>query len=169
MPPKGMPQPSGVERQRTVEWIDRALDVARSRPTPKNGLVRRLTVAQYRNTLRELLLLDDDLTEILPPDAISKDGFVNNKETLQLSPLLLEAYFEIAEEALLFGAFGRDVGERPGKQGLASARRVEGPGAQPVPSATRIRARPDRPGQVRAKYAKVSASLNFGKCASLIS
>ena len=29
---------------------------------PKNGGVRRLTVAQYRNTLRELLLLEEDLT-----------------------------------------------------------------------------------------------------------
>ena len=100
MPPKGQPQPSSADRQRMVEWVAHALDVARSRPTPKNGLVRRLTVAQYRNTLRELLKLDDDLTEALPPDAVSSDGFVNNKETLQLSPLLLEAYFEIAEEAL---------------------------------------------------------------------
>lgn len=100
MPPKGQPQPSSADRQRMVEWVNHALDVARSRPTPKNGLVRRLTVAQYRNTLRELLKLDDDLTEALPPDAVSSDGFVNNKETLQLSPLLLEAYFEIAEEAL---------------------------------------------------------------------
>ncbi|MEZ5402572.1 MAG: DUF1592 domain-containing protein [Bryobacteraceae bacterium] len=100
MPPKGMPRPAEADRERTVAWIDRALDTARSRPAPKNGLVRRLTVAQYRNTLRELLGLDDDFTEILPPDAISKEGFVNNTETLQLSPLLLEAYFEIAEDAL---------------------------------------------------------------------
>ena len=56
--------------------------------------------AQYRNTLRELLLLNEDVADILPPDAISRDGFVNNKETLQLSPLLLEAYFDIAEKAL---------------------------------------------------------------------
>ena len=100
MPPKGAPQPVDADRQRMVEWITQALDVARSRPTPKNGIVRRLTVAQYRNTLRQLLLLDDDLTDILPPDAVSKDGFVNNAETLQLSPLLMEAYFEIADEAL---------------------------------------------------------------------
>ena len=100
MPPKGLPQPDGAERQRAVDWITQALDVARLRPSPKNGIARRLTVSQYRNTLRELLLLDDDLTETLPPDAISKDGFVNNTETLQLSPLLMEAYFEIAEEAL---------------------------------------------------------------------
>ncbi len=100
MPPKGLPQPGAAERGEIVEWVTRALDVARSRPGPKNGLVRRLTVSQYRNTLRDLLRLDDDLTEALPPDAISKDGFVNNKDTLQLSPLLLEAYLETAEEAL---------------------------------------------------------------------
>ena len=101
MPPKGTPQPSGAERQRMAEWITQALDFARSRPVPKNGIVRRLTVSQYRNTLRQLLLLDDDLTDILPPDGVSKDGFVNNAEVLQLSPLLMEAYFEIAEEALV--------------------------------------------------------------------
>ncbi len=100
MPPKGAPQPADAERQRVVEWITQGLHVARSRPTPKNGIVRRLTVSQYRNTLRELLLLDDDLTDILPPDAVSKDGFVNNAETLQTSPLLMEAYLEISEEAL---------------------------------------------------------------------
>lgn len=100
MPPKGAPQPSAGDREQMTEWITRALEVARSRPVPKNGSVRRLTVAQYRNTLRDLLLLDDDLAEALPPDAVSKDGFVNNTETLQLSPLLLEAYLEIAEEAL---------------------------------------------------------------------
>ena len=93
MPPKGMPQPTSAERQRMVEWIGNALEVARLRPAPKNGLVRRLTVSQYRNTLRELLLLDDDLTGGLPPDAVSKDGFVNNKDTLQLSPLLTEVLF----------------------------------------------------------------------------
>ncbi|MBM3786042.1 MAG: DUF1587 domain-containing protein, partial [Acidobacteria bacterium] len=100
MPPKGMPQPTEAERKEMVEWTTRALSIARSRPTPKNGLVRRLTISQYRNTLRELLQLEDDLTESLPPEAVSKDGFVNNKETLQLNPLLTESYFEIAEEAL---------------------------------------------------------------------
>jgi mono/diheme cytochrome c family protein len=100
MPPKGLPQPSAEDRAKVAEWIGNALEVARLRPAPKNGLVRRLTVAQYRNTLRDLLLLDDDLTGGLPPDAVSKDGFVNNKDTLQLSPLLTEAYFEIAEKAL---------------------------------------------------------------------
>ena len=100
MPPKGLPQPTSADRQRLVEWISRSLDFARQRSAPKNGLVRRLTVSQYRNTIRQLLLLEDDLTESLPPDAVSSDGFINNKETLQLSPLQLEGYLEIAEQAL---------------------------------------------------------------------
>jgi hypothetical protein len=100
MPPEDATQPTADERRRAAAWVGQALAAARTRPTPKNGLTRRLTVAQYRNTLRELLQLDDELADVLPPDAVSKDGFVNNKDTLQLSPLLLETYFELAEAAL---------------------------------------------------------------------
>lgn len=100
MPPEGETQPTRDERRQALAAIDVGLHAARTRPTPKNGSVRRLTVAQYRNTLRDLLKLDDDLTDLLPPDAVSRDGFLNNQETLQLSPLLLEAYFTIAERAL---------------------------------------------------------------------
>jgi hypothetical protein len=100
MPPDDSKQPTAAERQRVLEWTEQALKVARSRPTPKNGSVRRLTVAQYRNTLRELLHLEDNLAEALPADAVSRDGFLNNQETLQLSPLLLETYLELADQAL---------------------------------------------------------------------
>jgi hypothetical protein len=100
MPPEDEPQPSAADRVRISEWIAKALDGARKRPMPKNGGARRLTVAQYRDTLHELLQLDEVLTDILPPDAVSRDGFVNNQETLALSPLLIEAYLEIAEKAL---------------------------------------------------------------------
>ena len=100
MPPDEEVQPTAADRKAIDQWITAAINLARSRPTPKNGGARRLTVAQYRNTLRELLLLEEDLTESLPPDAVSRDGFVNNQETLALSPLLLEAYFQIAEKAI---------------------------------------------------------------------
>jgi hypothetical protein len=128
MPPKGMPQPSAADRQRIVDWIDNALEVARLRPAPKNGLVRRLTVAQYRNTLRELLLLDDDLTGGLPPDAVSRDGFLNNKDTLQLSPLLTEAYFEVAENAL-----NRAIVDPARKPRIQNFRMDLGTGINPAP------------------------------------
>ncbi|MFM7071360.1 MAG: DUF1587 domain-containing protein, partial [Planctomycetota bacterium] len=100
MPPEDEPQPTADERRRVADWIEQEVNAARSRPLPKNGGVRRLTAAQYRNTLRELLLIDDNLTDILPPDAVSREGFLNNRETLALSPLLLEAYFQIAQQAL---------------------------------------------------------------------
>ncbi|MCU0877630.1 MAG: DUF1592 domain-containing protein [Pirellulaceae bacterium] len=100
MPPDDEAQPTAAERKRLAAWIGRALDVARQRPRPNHGTIRRLTVAQYRNTLRDLLGLLEDFTEGLPPDAPSKDGFTGDAETLTLSPLILEAYFDIAERAL---------------------------------------------------------------------
>ena len=100
MPPEDERQPSQHERKTILDWIDRGLTHAKSRVRPKHGTVRRLTVSQYRNTLQDLLGIEDDLTDILPPDAVSKDGFLNNEQTMILSPLLLEAYFEIADELL---------------------------------------------------------------------
>ena len=100
MPPAGAPQPGEAERERMVQWIEQALESARTRATAKNGMIRRLTVAQYRNTLRDLLMLEDEVADGLPPDAISKDGFVNNQDRLELSPMLAEAYLEVAERAL---------------------------------------------------------------------
>ena len=100
MPPADEPQPSAEQRKSLTEWITRAMTAARSRPVPKNGSVRRLTVSQYRNTLRDLLGLQEDLTDSLPPDGTSKDGFTNNTQTLALSPLQVETYFDIAEKAL---------------------------------------------------------------------
>lgn len=128
MPPEGAPQPSDADRQRMVGWVGRALDAARRRPVPKNGLVRRLTVPQYRNALRELLQLEDDLTDILPPDAVSQDGFVNNAATLELSPLLMETYFEIAEEAL-----SRSFVDPDSKPTIQSFRVDLGAGVNPEP------------------------------------
>ena len=100
MPPEDEPQPTAAERKLLEQWIRDGLVTALSRQTEKNGAVRRLTVAQYRNTLRDLLGIQDDLTDVLPADAVSKDGFLNNQDTMLLSPLLVEAYFRIAERAL---------------------------------------------------------------------
>ena len=67
------------------------------------GAFARLTIAQYQNTLRDLLGLRERLSDILPADAVSKEGFQNNEQAMQLSPLLLEAYFDIAGRALDLG------------------------------------------------------------------
>ena len=100
MPPEDELQPTADERRLLAEWIPRAIAAASARNAQKNGSVRRLTVSQYRNTLRDLLRLEEDLTDVLPPDGLSKDGFANNGQTLLLSPLQVESYFDIAEKAL---------------------------------------------------------------------
>ncbi len=101
MPPEAeAPHPGALEKDNFLRWIRQALHVARSRNVQRNGAMRRLTVAQYRNTLRELLGIEENLTAILSPDAVSKDGFTNNAQTMLLSPLQIEAYFQIAERAL---------------------------------------------------------------------
>lgn len=134
MPPKNAkPQPSDAERERMTKWIDDALAVARTRRVSRNGLIRRLTVAQYRNTLRELLMLEDDLSDILPPDAVSKDGFLNNHERLELSPLLTETYFEIAEKAL-----NRVIIDPKSKPSIQNFRLDFGSGINPTPVSERL-------------------------------
>lgn len=134
MPPKSAkPQPSDDDRERMIKWIDDALATVRTRKVSKNGLIRRLTVAQYRNTLRELLLLEDDLTDILPADAVSKDGFLNNHERLELSPLLTETYFEIAEKAL-----SRVIIDPKAKPAIQNFRLDFGSGINPAPVSERL-------------------------------
>ncbi len=100
MPPDDELQPSAEERRLLAAWIDDGLAMALAREREKNGSVRRLTVPQYRNTLRDLLRLDENLTDVLPPDSVSKDGFLNNGDALLLPPLLAESYLDIASTAL---------------------------------------------------------------------
>ncbi len=100
MPPEDEKQPSPEERAQLQDWIGSALHMARSRDVARDGSVRRLTVTQYRDSLAELLGLEEDLSALLPPEAVSRDGFTNNRDVMLLSPLLLESYFEIADQAL---------------------------------------------------------------------
>ncbi len=100
MPPEDEPQLSQEDTKTLFHWMDRVTEAALKRNTLRNGIARRLTVAQYRNTLRDLLGLQEDLTDVLPPDAVSKDGFTNNAQSMTLSPLQVEAYLQIAADAL---------------------------------------------------------------------
>ena len=100
MPPEKSRQPSVAQRQAVIEWTVQALQAGERKIRVKNGTVRRLTVAQYHNTLRDLLGVEDRLAEALPADGVSKEGFKNNGDTLLLTPQMLETYFKIADKAL---------------------------------------------------------------------
>ncbi len=100
MPPEDERQPGMEERKMVTEWVAQALREGERKVRAKNGSVRRLTVAQYHNTLRDLLGVEDRLADLLPADGFSKEGFKNNGDTLLLMPRMMETYFEIAERAL---------------------------------------------------------------------
>jgi len=100
MPPQDEVQPSAEEAERLLQWISDSMIAVRLRNTERHGTIRRLTVSQYRNSLRDLLGLAEDLTNVLPPDGISKDGFSNNSQSMVLSPLQVESYLDIASTAL---------------------------------------------------------------------
>lgn len=100
MPPEDHSEIPAKQRRELLSWLEASLHKARIRETPNNGTSRRLTVAQYRHALEELLGIEDDFTAALPDDGISKDGFTNDSATLSASPLQIEAWFEIATKAL---------------------------------------------------------------------
>ena len=100
MPPPEAPRPDDAGRRALSEWVSRGLTLARSRPVPRHGATRRLTVAELGHTLRDLLGVDDDVTAALPPDAVSRDGFTNQARLMQFSELQVEAWLAAAEKAL---------------------------------------------------------------------
>ena len=100
MPPEEERQLGMEERKMVMDWVAQALREGERKVRARNGSVRRLTVEQFHNTLRDLLGVEDRLADLLPADGFSKEGFKNNGDTLLLTPQMMETYFEIAERAL---------------------------------------------------------------------
>ncbi len=102
MPPKGAPAPKLEERERFLSWADatwRSQACAASlEPTPT--MIRRLNREEYSATVRDLLDLQIDVTELFPVDGAGGEGFDNAAETLFLSPLHSEKYLEAAKYVL---------------------------------------------------------------------
>lgn len=117
MPPAKATQFTDEERRAVVRWIEEGLEAAkRARDGGGRTPLRRLTRAQYARTLQDLLHLDIDFADRLPPDARSRTGFTNSGEALAASRLHLETIQEIAraavDEALPLGPRPETVGYR---------------------------------------------------------
>ena len=101
MPPKEKPQPSTQEIEAVVKWIGGragAAEIAR-RSAEGRVVMRRLNRAEYANTVRDLLSVDVDLTDLLPPDT-STTGFDNSAEGLHTSSYLMRSYLDAADRVL---------------------------------------------------------------------
>ncbi len=100
MPPPDEYAPGEEERAKMVKWIDYAVFyVDPKNPDPGHVTLRRLNRTEYENTIRDLLGVNAEVTEILPVDD-SGYGFDNIADVLTLSPLHMERYLEAADVAL---------------------------------------------------------------------
>src|SRR5438874_1902944 len=95
------PRPSENDVSALAEWVHGRVAAAEAARNAAQGRVplRRLNRAEYENTVRDLLGVDLDLKDLLPPDA-SVNGFDNAAEALHVSPFLMEQYLEAADKVL---------------------------------------------------------------------
>jgi mono/diheme cytochrome c family protein len=97
MPPVDVPRPPEPEYAAFTAWLAGSLDRAwQGRSTPGRYVVHRLNRTEYRNTIRDLLAVDVDVTDLLPSDG-ANFGFDNVAASLNTSPLLLEGYLTAAQ------------------------------------------------------------------------
>jgi hypothetical protein len=97
MPPQGMPRPSEAEYAGFTSWLALSLDRAwEGRSNPGRFVVHRLNRAEYANSVRDLLAVDIDVSDLLPTDG-AEFGFDNIATALKTSPLLLEGYVNAAQ------------------------------------------------------------------------
>jgi hypothetical protein len=95
--------------------------------------VRRLTRAEYRNTVYDLLYVDYNVTDRFPEDLTGTSGFDNSANTLYLQTVQMERYIAAAD-SIIESAFpadpgktpqhGFDIPSEPGKQTVDAVRQL---------------------------------------------
>ncbi len=102
MPPLDSDMPSMQLRNSVVEWIRGTIHeaVCDDGIAPGGPMLRRLNRTEYANTVRDLLGIHLDVGHVLPDDGAGGEGFDNAAETLFISPIHAEKYFDAARTAL---------------------------------------------------------------------
>jgi hypothetical protein len=99
MPPaKAKRHPKPEERQAIAEWIRafRKQEATRNAGDPGPVSSRRLSNAEYDDTIRDLTGVDIRPTREFPVDPANEAGFDNSAESLSMSPALVKKYLEAA-------------------------------------------------------------------------
>ncbi len=99
MPPaKAKQKPTPVARDRVIAWIGAVRKLEATRNAGDPGLVpaRRLSNAEYDNTIRDLTGVDLRPTKEFPVDPANEAGFDNSAESLAMSPALVKKYLDAA-------------------------------------------------------------------------
>ncbi|MBO0861082.1 MAG: DUF1592 domain-containing protein [Chloracidobacterium sp.] len=98
MPPSSMKQPPEELRGEVIEWITalRGYEARKYAGDPGPVPARRLSNAEYNNTVRDLTGVDLRPAREFPIDPANQAGFDNSGESLALSPALMSKYLDAA-------------------------------------------------------------------------
>jgi hypothetical protein len=109
MPPPGAKQPDAKAVDSLVAFLEDSLDKL---PNPQhvtdNQLLHRLNRKEYENAVHDLLLVDVNGADLLPPDD-SAQGFDNIASALQVSPSFVEQYVLAAHNVAVTALGRRDI------------------------------------------------------------
>jgi hypothetical protein len=100
MPPKKATQLGSEEWHSLLAWTRTFLKAEGQLQAgdPGRVVVRRLSNAEYNNTVRDLIGIDLQPARDLPMDGAAGDGFTNVGDALAISPTLLDKYLGAAKE-----------------------------------------------------------------------
>lgn len=108
MPPPGNPQPDGKAVDSLVAWLEGTLDKLPNESRISDKVVlHRLNREEYQNAVRDLLLVNVNADDLLPPDD-TVQGFDNIASVLQVSPSFVEQYVHAARTVALAALGKRD-------------------------------------------------------------
>ncbi len=100
MPPRALAQPTAEVRKEITSWIEavRRNTALKNAGDPGPVLARRLSNAEFNNTIRDLTGVDLKPAREFPVDPANEAGFDNSGESLTISPALMSKYLEAARQ-----------------------------------------------------------------------
>ncbi|MFO0877288.1 MAG: DUF1592 domain-containing protein [Gemmataceae bacterium] len=100
MPPESARQPTAAQRSEFLKALEKVLQTEARKLAGDPGVVppRRLSNAEYDNTIHDLTGVDIQPARSFPADPASGEGFTNTGEALTMSPSLFKKYYGAAEQ-----------------------------------------------------------------------
>ena len=100
MPPAEYPPLTTQEKDTLTYYLEKYINEALNKPDP--GLIppRRLSNREYQYAIEDLTGITINTDSIFPRDPAGGEGFDNFARSLYITPLLMERYFEVAENVI---------------------------------------------------------------------
>ena len=98
---------SESDREHLLAYIEKIIFTLESKPAkvPSTAMVRRLTPYEYDYTIQSITGLNLEFADSFPAESSGGQGFVNDAQQLNVSPILMEKYMEAAEKIASYSKF----------------------------------------------------------------